>query len=172
MSSYTQDLINILYTGIYHDFSNIYHFIKFMRKNMDYEFSEGVSFDSEDTSFVYYIHGESFFIANVDEEKIVFSPGESFDCISEEPSLVKEALLSFLIFFKNYDTIENIEEIEKDFRKGKSGPKRRRRPKLMAKTSSGKKAEIKFIDEDEESSEPVPEDISESSEDDFDDEWI
>jgi len=171
MSAYTQDLINILYTGIYHDFEDIYDFMAFMERNMDYEFSEGVSYSAEDTAFVYYINGESFFVANIDDEKIVFSPGEAFEAITEEPELVKEALLSFLIYFKNYDTLDNIDDIQKDFKKSKSKPKRKGMLALG-------KSKIKFVDEDPESeSEEISEEISddkleEESESDFDDEWI
>ena len=175
MSAYTQDLINILYTGIYHSFDDIYDFLNFIEINMDYDFSKGVTFQAEDNFFMYYKDGETFFVVEVDEDKISFIPGDAFETISEEPELVKEALLSFLIYFKNYDTLESIEEIDEDFKKsrGSSGKKSNstaKKPKRVRLAT--KKESVKFISDSEEEEYIEPEEEEESEEPSSVDEWV
>jgi hypothetical protein len=116
MEQYTQDLINILYTGLAHDFDDVKHFLRFMDRNMEYEFSSDVTYGIEGNSFVYYIDGDSLFIAEVTDQYINFLPGENFGMIQENPMLIKETLLSFLIYFKNYDTMDNLDRLEKAVR--------------------------------------------------------
>ena len=169
MSRYTQDLINILYTGLAHNFDDVEDFLQFMIHNMDYDFSTGITVGVEGNNFVYYLDNISLFLAEISEDYINFLPGDNFESIKEEPMLIKEALISFLIYFKNYDTMHNLDEISGAIIK----ESRRKRKGLPV---SKEKIEIEYPDYDlvgeiSEEEEKLSEDHEEESESDSD-EWI
>lgn len=172
MSRYTQDLINILYTGIAHNFDDVDDFLHFMIQNMEYDFSTGLTFGIEGNSFVYYLDDISLFLAEISEDYINFLPGENFESIKEEPMLIKEALISFLIYFKNYDTMHNLDEISSSIKKD-SKRKRKGLPLLKEKIDI-EYPEYDLVDEDLEESESSSEDQPESEEESESDsdEWI
>ena len=111
-------------------------------------------------------------MAEISEDYINFLPGENFESIKEEPMLIKEALISFLIYFKNYDTMHNLDEISSSIKKD-SKRKRKGLPLLKEKIDI-EYPEYDLVDEDIEESESASEGESESEEESESesDEWI
>ena len=170
MSQYTQDLINILYTGIAHNFDDVDDFLSFMLTNMDYEFSTGLTVGIEGNNFVYYLDNISLFLAEITDDYISFLPGENFETIKEEPMLIKEALISFLIYFKNYDTMQNLDEVSESIKK-ESERKRKGLPVKKEKILI-EYPKYDLVGEDESESEMSSEEESEEESESDSDEWI
>jgi hypothetical protein len=104
---YTKELISILYTGIKHRIKSKDNFISYVMMNM----SDDIDFVFDEDSFIFLNRGESFLIASVSEKEILFYPGESDILMAENPMLIRDALLNFLLQFKNYCIIESSDEI-------------------------------------------------------------
>ena len=111
---YTAKLVSILYMGIKHRIKDLEEFRSFISMNLE----DSLDFVIEGDSLIFLKEGESFFIVEISETEINFYPGESQEALMEEPELVRDALLSFLVQFKNYSIIESAQDIAegKDFK--------------------------------------------------------
>lgn len=166
---YTTKLVSILYMGIKHRIKDLDEFRSYLSMNI----ADSLDFVIEGDALIFLKEGESFFIVEISDTEINFYPGESQEALMEEPELVRDALLCFLVQFKNYSIIENAQDIVdgKEF-KNPVEPNEDNRGAFLEEDFGYMKLEDTSADEESQEEGVLDSDKEDSEEESDSDEWI
>lgn len=102
-----RQIMSMLHYGIKHDIGDTEDFVNYIILNIGDEFD----FYCQDSELMFLHNGLAFFVVEIGENEIQFSPGESMEVMDENKDAIRDALLLFLVHFKNYSIIQKAEGI-------------------------------------------------------------